>query len=162
MRRFGITSVVAITALAALIPAARAGSTWDANEPRRRLDLRWVGVVAQQDERFRVTVTFHHRVKLRWFDDHSGVVVEFTHDREIAPYWFFEFTKSPKNRLHARLCEGGSGCGPFVRVRRPDMSTIRAWLRPMFDQPQLGWRFRTRSFVNGLSNTRDRTRWGTI
>jgi hypothetical protein len=46
------------------VPVAVAGGVWDPNEPKTRLDIRWVGVVAQ-DGRFRVTITFHHRVRFR-------------------------------------------------------------------------------------------------
>jgi hypothetical protein len=40
---------------------------WDPNESGHRLDMRWVGVYFEADGRFRVTVTFYDRVRMRWF-----------------------------------------------------------------------------------------------
>jgi|SRR5919201_3474312 hypothetical protein len=163
MRRFGLIFVVAMTTWVGSTPAANAGSIWDPNEPLRRLDIRWVGVAAEQDGRFRVTIVFHHPVRLRWFQDDATAEVGFTHDRVIQPYWFFTFRKGLRpGRIRARLCEGGSGCGHWVRARRPDMFAIRAWLQPLYDQPQVGWSFRAKTYRDSFDVVLDRTRWGTI
>jgi hypothetical protein len=163
LRRLAILVLVALAVSIVKVPEAVAGSVWDPNEPQSRLDIRWVGVVAQQDGRFRVTISFHHRVRFRWFGRDSGVVAAFTHDREIRPYWFFAFMRTRAGRLRAQLCEGGSGCGRSVRVSRPNAVTIRAWLDPLYNQPQVGWWFRAWSFRGGPSGTiLDRTSYSTI
>ena len=161
MRRLVVTLVIAIMSFVSLTGAARAGSVWDPDEPGRRLDLRWVGVYPLDDGRMRVTVTFHHAIKLRWFGS-SGVDVAFTHDDDVPPYWFFTFRRNG-DRLRARLCEGGSGCAPGVAVLRPDRRMIRAWLEPLYaGQPADGWRFRGRSFRDGPGTLLDRTGRGTV
>lgn len=163
MRQLRIAVIGAIVVIVGLSAPALAGRVSDANDPVRRLDLRAVAVVPLETGDFRVTITFHHRVRLRWFDDDAGAQVRFTHDREVRPYWFFTFTKRFNNRLRAQLCEGGSGCGARIRVRRPNAYAIRARLEPLHGAPQEDWPFRARSFRFGTGGAKiDGTSWGRI
>jgi hypothetical protein len=140
---------------------ARAGGMWDPNESGHRLDMRWVGVYFEADGRFRVTVTFYDRVRVRWFAqrDQFTLSVDFQATPNSGSFFYVTFFRS-HYRLWAQLCEAGSSCGPITRAVRPNAITVRAWARPVYG-PFLGWSFR------GSSNRRDRsvidrTAWGVV
>jgi hypothetical protein len=167
MGRLGLVSLTLAFLVLAPLPA-HAGSVWDANEPIHRLDIRWVGATMQADGRLRVTVTFYDQVRVRWFrqteswwPSRPGLVVGSTIDRSVRPYMFIMFFRNQRGRLKAIICEGGSGCGPVTRVKRPNAITVRARfdLAPYF--PHAGWFFRAWS-ANYSGEILDRTGWGVI
>jgi hypothetical protein len=158
-------ALVAIASLASFPGPARAGSVWDPNDPIRRLDLRRVGVVELEENRFRVTITFHHRVRLRWFESTGPALVDVAFSTALgsAPSFFFSIWKSRSNRFRGQFCEGGSACDRVVPVRRPDASTMRARFTPPYGGPDTGLPFRARTWRDQVLGTAlDRTAWGTI
>jgi hypothetical protein len=166
MRRIGSRAIGVALALVAVLPSsARASGVWDPNEPIRRLDMRWVGVFDQADGRLRVTITFHERVRLRWFDvlrfaELTSMVVPFRPAAGQQADWFAVFGKR-HGRVRAQMCAGGSGCGE-ARVKRPDPFTIRARFSAL-GRPPTGWVFRGRSTRGGWDGAiLDRTPRGTI
>ena len=159
-RRVAVHTAIMTLAFAVLLPTgAQAASVWDRNEPIRRLDMRWIGAYVESDGQTRVTITFHHPVRLRWFDrlqllELSSMVVLFAGEAGVEPTWYAVFGKR-NNRLRAQLCESGSACNG-ARVTRPDRFTIRARFGIGLD----GQAFRGRSTRGGWSGEiLDRTAW---
>lgn len=142
---------------------AQAGSVWDPNEPGHRMDIRWVGAYQQADGRMRVTVAFHDRVRMRWFNVrgpwNATVTVGFTHDRQIGAYFVVLFVRNRHGGLSAWLCESGSNCSGPVHVGRPDRKTIRARIMNFDYGPAPGWFFRGQTQTRDLNKALDRTRW---
>jgi hypothetical protein len=167
MRRLGSAIVIASLALV-LLPAtpARAASVWDPDDPIYRLDIRWVGAYEQADGRIRLTISFHHRVRLRWFEPlqmgtFSTLVVSFSADRNQEAFTFALFGRE-NGRLVAAMCEDQEGCGRGL-LRRPNRRTIRAWFDPGALTPHAGWAFRARSWRHsGGVDPLDRTAWGMV
>ena len=169
MKRVGLAlaTLSLVLALSPISPAWAAG-VWDPNEPGHRLDIRRVGAYEQADGRLRVTVSFHDRLRLRWFSSPTWpelptLHVGFTHDREIRPYLFAIFFRDRSGRLTAAMCESGSGCGQG-RVSRPNAFTVRAWFGAVDHWPRAGWSFLGRSTL-GMGQDAvllDRTRWGRV
>jgi hypothetical protein len=127
-----------------------------------------VGVYQQADGLLRVTVSFHDRVRIRWFDPYQyGVTarfeVEFTDAPEPHPPLFLVYFRAPhhRHRLWARFCESGSSCGDITRLVRPNAKTIRIWMHPLYGLPAAGMYFRG---VSSRSSTRiiDRTHWAIV
>jgi hypothetical protein len=167
MKRVGSAILIASLALM-LLPAtpARAAGVWDPDDPIYRLDIRWVGVYEQTDGRIRLTISFHHRVRLRWFEriqmgTFSTLAVSFSADRNQEAYTFALFGRE-NDRLVAVMCEDQTGCGRGL-VRRPDRRTIRVWFDPGALTPHSSWVFRARSWRHsGGVDPLDRTAWGTV
>ena len=162
LRRAGVQVAIMALALVTLLPTgAQAASVWDPNEPIRRLDMRWIGAYVESDGQTRVTITFYHSVRLRWFDrlqelELSSMVMLFASEAGVEPTWYAVFGKRD-NRLRAQLCESGSGCNE-TRVTRPDRFTIRARFGGLD-----GMAFRGRSTRGGWSGEiLDRTAWGIV
>jgi hypothetical protein len=158
--------VIAVMSVALNAVPARAASVWDPNDPARRLDIRWVAY-QQADGRMRLTVSFYGRFHKGWLNttrgapSSSNLYVGFTHDRTIPEYWFALFSRTPRGRLVAWLCESGSSCVDRSRVRRVDRDTIRVRLRNDFGHgPAPGWYFRASSYTHDLKTPIDRTQWG--
>jgi hypothetical protein len=155
--------IVALAFVALLPTGARAASDWDPNEPTRRLDMRWLGAYRETDGQLRVTISFYHPVRLRWFDrleelELSSMVVLLAGEAGGQPTWFAVFGKR-ENRLWMQLCESGSGCIEEARVTRPDRFTIRARFGTVPD----GVAFRGRSTRGGWDGEiLDRTAWGIV
>ena len=166
MKRLSASAAVLTLALLVAAPTpARAGSVWDPNDPIRRLDLRWIGSYMQADGRLRVTITFHERVRLRWFERFryghlSSMIVPFTQDRGVRPFWWAVFGRRGDG-LVAWMCEGGSSCFPG-RVTRPSPTSIRGWFPSESFMPGAGWFFRGRTARRGSGELLDRTRWGMV
>jgi hypothetical protein len=108
----------------------------------------------------RVTVTFYDRLRTRWFKDHPAVLVGFTHDKSIKPYFTAYFFRNRAHNLKAQLCESGSNCGPVVGVARPNATTIRTSLTPLYGHPDVGFFFK--ASTKGGGSIIDRTVWGTV
>jgi hypothetical protein len=170
-----IRILVVLLALGSIVlnPApAHAGSVWDANDPGRKLDIRWVGVYQQADDRMRVTVSFYGRVRNRWFNrpGHlegveawtANLRVGFTEDRARGAFFFALFLRSRHNGLVAWLCEAGSGCAGPARTHRVDRDTIRARILGPPYGPAPGWYFRAESYTHDLETRIDRTRQGVL
>ena len=167
MKRIAPAFVVATLVLVALLPnPAHAAGVWDPNDPIRRLDIRWVGAFEQADGQIRVTITFYHPLRLRWFEPiHMGtlstLVVSFS---QTAPQdgFIFAVYGRERDRLIAVMCEDQTGCGRGL-LRRPNPRTIRVWFDPGSLTPHAGWFFRARSWRHsGGVDPLDRTAWGTV
>lgn len=164
LRRAGVHAAIMALAFVTLLPTgAQAASVWDPNEPTRRLDMRWIGAYVESDGQLRVTISFYHPVRLRWFDrlrdlELSSMVVLFADEAGGQPIWFAVFGKRD-SRLRAQLCESGSVCVEEARVTRPDRFTIRV----RFGRGLDGSAFRGRSTRGGWNGEiLDLTAWGIV
>lgn len=164
MRRAGVRAAIAALAFVTLLPSgAQAASVWDPNEPTYPLDIRWIGAYRESDGQLRVTISFYHPVRFRWFDrlqdlQLTSMVVLFAGEAGGQPIWFAVFGKRD-NRLRMQLCESGSGCHEEARVTRPNRFTIRA----RFGMVPDGAAFRGRSTRGGWKGEiLDLTAWGTV
>jgi hypothetical protein len=121
MGRIRVLAVVLVlgSLLLAPAPAAHAGSVWDPNDAAHRLDIRWVGVYQQHDGLMRVTISFHDRVRLRWFEGrrHPTLIVGLYYAKQrTAEAWDVTFYRNAHDRLVAKLCELASSCVSLARV----------------------------------------------
>jgi hypothetical protein len=164
MGRIKVVAVVLALGSIILGPIpAHAGSVWDPNDAAHRLDLRWVGVYQQADGLIRVTISFHDRVRMRWFEGRRNatlVVGLYFAKRAYAEAWDVTFYRNAHHRLVANLCELASSCVSVARVRHPDDRTIRVRLNPGYG-PFTDSPFRARSQRPGGAFI-DRTGWGIV
>jgi hypothetical protein len=145
------------------VPVRGAG-VWDPNEPITRLDIRWVGAYEQVDGRIRLTITFYHPLRLRWFDPIqmgtlSTLVVTFSQVRDERVAFTFAVFGRHRDRVIAVMCEDQTGCRRGS-LRRPNPRTLRVWFEPGALTPHAGWFFRARSWRDsGGVDLLDRTAW---
>jgi hypothetical protein len=158
-----VQAAILALAFVILLPSgAQAASVWDSNEPTYPLDMRWIGAYVESDGQLRVTISFYHPVRFRWFDrlqelQLSSMVVLFADEAGGRPIWFAVLGRRD-NRLRAQLCESGSVCEE-ARVTRPDRFTIRVRFEIGLD----GAAFRGRSTRGGWNGAiLDRTAWGSV
>jgi hypothetical protein len=157
-KRFWVGLLALAILMAGLLTAAPASaeSTWDPNDVRGPLDLRWLGASFIPHDRFKLTVSFHD-------DFHLGAL---THRRtlsrgvtvQLTDYQLGFFRVREDGRVVFIYGDFASSCCDSARVVRPSRTVLRVIFPTIHDPADLTYLVRARSSWRH-GHVRDHTRW---